>query len=574
MRQANENLESRVKDRTASLELAKQTLEAEIVERQKAETEVRRATEDLNRAQAVAQVGSWRLNVQRNELVWSDENWRIFGVPVGTPLTYETFLATVHPDDRDSVDRKWKACLRGEPYDIEHRIVVGDRIKWVRERAELELDAKGALCGGFGTTQDISRIKQAEAALVRAHGELEQKVLERTARLHRANQLLAAEIRVRRATELRLKEAEFRYRTVADFTYAWEYWKTPEGKLRYCSPSCERITGYLAQELVSNPELLQELILPEDQAAWDAHECLVLSGRPAAEIEFRIRHKQGDIRWIEHTCRIVTSSQNEFLGVRASNRDITQRKQGEMETQRLREELNRFSRITTAGKLAASIAHELTQPLGAMLCNAQAADSWMNREPLQLTDAREALADIQADCRRAGAVIQQLRSLYQKGELEHGPLQLNDVISETFELIHSELVFKHVKLRLDLVPELWRIQGNPVELQQVILNLAMNAIEAMTLQGSGERHLVVRTWRETPAMVRASISDSGPGLTQAQLNRVFEPFYSTKASGMGMGLAICLSILDEHRGKLWAENKTESGATFHLSLPAIPEGPS
>lgn len=173
----------------------------DITERKLAESAVRESREDLNRAQAVAHTGSWRLDVQKNELLWSDENWRIFGVPKGTPLTYETFLSTVHPDDRKYVDERWMAALRGEPYDIEHRIVVGGTVKWVRERAELEFDENGTLKGGFGTTQDITEKKQAEEALKKAKAELEQKVQERTATLARINQELQDEIIERKRAE-------------------------------------------------------------------------------------------------------------------------------------------------------------------------------------------------------------------------------------------------------------------------------------------------------------------------------------------------------------------------------------
>jgi PAS domain S-box-containing protein len=151
LRNINETLERRVAERTAAL---------------------RESEEDLNRAQAVARVGSWRLDVRKNELLWSEENHRIFGISEGTLLTYEAFLATVHPDDREYVDRKWMAGLRGEPYDIEHRIVVGDSVKWVRERAELELDKDGTLLGGFGTTQDITERKRAEEEVRRGIKEL------------------------------------------------------------------------------------------------------------------------------------------------------------------------------------------------------------------------------------------------------------------------------------------------------------------------------------------------------------------------------------------------------------------
>ena len=145
----------------------------EMAERKRAEAALRESREDLNRAQAVAHTGSWRLDVRKNELTWSDENHRIFGLPPGTPMTYEIFLGIVHPEDREYVDREWQAGLRGEPYDIEHRIVVNGMVKWVRERAELEFDQEGRLLGGFGTTQDITERKQIEEALIRAKEEWE-----------------------------------------------------------------------------------------------------------------------------------------------------------------------------------------------------------------------------------------------------------------------------------------------------------------------------------------------------------------------------------------------------------------
>jgi PAS domain S-box-containing protein len=145
----------------------------DITERKRAEEALREQREDLARAQAVAQTGSWRLDVRRNELRWSDEAYRLFGVPHGTPLTYESFLAAVHPEDRERVDREWMAALQGEPYDVEHRIVAGDTIKWVRERAELEFDKNGALLGGFGSVQDVTELKQAQETMERERQRLQ-----------------------------------------------------------------------------------------------------------------------------------------------------------------------------------------------------------------------------------------------------------------------------------------------------------------------------------------------------------------------------------------------------------------
>lgn len=167
-----------------------QSIIRDISERRRSERILRESREDLKRAQEVAHTGSWRLNVRLNELLWSDETYRVFGIPKGTPMTYEIFLGTIHPDDREYVDRKWKAAMHGEKYDIDHRILVGDTVKWVRERAELEFDPDGNLCGGFGTVQDITEKKQAEEEIRRFNTELEQLVSERTVRLEIANREL------------------------------------------------------------------------------------------------------------------------------------------------------------------------------------------------------------------------------------------------------------------------------------------------------------------------------------------------------------------------------------------------
>lgn len=182
-------------------------LARDISERKKAEEMLRRSMEDLSHAQTLAHTGSWRLNIRRNELLWSDETYRIFGIPKGTPLKYETFLAAVHPEDRESVDGKWQAALRGEPYAVEHRIVTSEGVKWVREHAELEFDGRGELLGGFGAVQDISALKEAQEELKSSRGQLEERVRERTAELQ-----LRAEQLSRLAAELTLAEQRERLR--------------------------------------------------------------------------------------------------------------------------------------------------------------------------------------------------------------------------------------------------------------------------------------------------------------------------------------------------------------------------
>ncbi len=196
----------------------------------------------------------------------------------------------------------------------------------------------------------IRRTQTAEEALRKAHDELEQRVEERTVELLQANEHLKAEIKERTQVEARLRETEFKYRTVADFTYDWEYWSNLDGTLRYVSPSCKRISGYKPEQFVDNPFLLQEIVVPEDRAIWDKQNLDSRSELKPREIQFRIRRRDGEIRWIEHARQQVTDGQGKILGFRGSNRDITMRKQLEMEAQRHRGELAHLVRVATHGR--------------------------------------------------------------------------------------------------------------------------------------------------------------------------------------------------------------------------------
>ncbi len=235
--------------------------------------ELQKNREDFDRAQAVGNIGSWRLDVCKNELKWSDENHRIFGIPKGTPLTYETFLSTVHPDDREYVDKEWKASLKGKPHDIEHRIIVDSKIKWVREKAYLEFNKDGAVVSGFGITQDITKRKHAEEALKKAHQNLEEKVKERTAELEKAYNLL-------KESERGLAEAQ----KIAHIGN-WD-WNFVTGEV-YWSDELYRIFGRSPQESGATYDEFLNYIHPEDRDLVSNVIKKSLKGRPR-EIDYRI----------------------------------------------------------------------------------------------------------------------------------------------------------------------------------------------------------------------------------------------------------------------------------------------
>lgn len=364
--------------------------------------------DNLDRAQKVAHVGSWHLDLLNNTLLWTEETYRIFGLEPGSPVNFERFLAMVHPGDREYVEKKWRAALAGEPYEVEHRIMVNGQVKWVREKAEVERDKRGRPLRGVGTVQDITVYKQQE-----------------------------------------------------------------EDKIR------------------------------------------------------------------------------------------------------LQRELLHVSRVTAMGELTAALAHELNQPLTAIISNVQAAQRFLapyveaggGKKP-DLGEIQEILADVVKDSKRAAAIIQRLRALLKRSPFNPAPLDINTAILEILPLIRSNALLKNVSLKLELSPELQPVKGDRIQLQQVIVNLILNGIEAMT--GEGEKQLTIRTTGDEKT-VTVRIEDTGTGLMTKNLEELFKPFYTTKKDGIGMGLAVNKTIIEAHGGWLWAENNRGPGAAFSFTLPACQE---
>ena len=253
--------------------------------------------------------------------------------------------------------------------------------------------------------------------------------------------------------------------------------------------------------------------------------------------------------------------------------NLLSRKQAEFELQRLRQDLAHVSRVETIGALTTSLAHELNQPLTAILSNAQAAQHVLDGDSANLEEVREILKDIVEDDKRAGAVIHRLLGLLRKGSVEFTDLDVNELVSEVARLVSGDVALRHVSLRLELAPRLPRVRGDRVQLQQVVLNLVLNGLDAMQESAVGDRTLVLRTTKESPATVRVAARDFGAGIGAADLDHIFQAFYTTKSGGLGMGLAIGRSIVEAHRGRLEAENNPDGGATFSFTLPVREEGP-
>jgi signal transduction histidine kinase len=308
------------------------------------------------------------------------------------------------------------------------------------------------------------------------------------------------------------------------------------------------------------------------QGADHAHEALagiqgVLDGsRLGFSLEYACGGPAG--RWITMTVVPLRGSEG---GAVVSQTDVTERKRVEIEAQRSRQELSHFTRVSTMGELAASMAHELSQPLTGILTNAQAARRFLDATAPDLDELRGILADIIEDDRRASEVIQRLRELLRKGEPAFTTLDLHGLIRDVVKLVSSDAIIRNVSLTLDLGPGSPVVRGDRVQLQQVVLNLLINGLEAVAERAGSERCVVVRTRDTDVQTVHVSVEDAGPGLRPGTEALVFEPFYTTKPAGMGMGLAIARSIVEAHGGLIWAANNPIRGASFHVALPIAGE---
>ncbi|WP_437916643.1 response regulator [Sorangium sp. So ce302] len=257
---------------------------------------------------------------------------------------------------------------------------------------------------------------------------------------------------------------------------------------------------------------------------------------------------------------------------RRLERELELNRAAELKVQRAHDQLAHLNRVSAVSELAASLAHELNQPLAAILSNAQAAERLLTQTPPGIADARAALADIVADDRRAGQVIQRIRAMLRKGELSVAAMDLSELAREVVRLVASAALLAGTTVRLDLASGLPHVHGDGIQVQQVLLNLLVNALDAVSRRPPEARLVVVRTRPADGSHVELSVADSGDGVAPEDLERIFEPFVTSKPHGLGVGLAISRSIVEAHGGRLWAECRPGEGATFRCALPAWDQG--
>jgi PAS domain S-box-containing protein len=490
-------------------------------------------------------------------------------------LADQSWLFLTHPDDRQEFLDAWRrAVTTGEPCEVEHRLRIAEtgRYRWYLARARPVRDSTGTVVRWYASCTDIEDHRSVEQQLRDAHRQLEERVAQRTADLSAAVVALQDEIADRVAAEQALRSSEERFGKA--------FHSSPDAIMivrqgDYCfievNEKWEEMFGYSRAEAIGSTA--DELNLIVDQEQRQRGRTLLESQGYLHDYELELRTRSGDILQV-----LIVTDTLEMAGESCyiiNLRDVTARKRADIEAEEQRRELAHLSRVASLGELSGALAHELNQPLAAILANTRAAQRIMMRGSPDLAEVREILEDIALDDRRAGQVISRLRALMKKGDARMTELDLNELVLEVRALLHSDLIRRRVSADAELEPSLPPVFGERVQLQQVLINLVGNACDAMVGTGAHQRRVTISTSLTPEGLVQLSVRDRGHGVPQERLDRIFDAFFTTKQDGLGLGLAICRSIATAHGGRLWAVNEPSGGATFYLALnPSDAKRPS
>jgi PAS domain S-box-containing protein len=451
-----------------------------------------------------------------------------FGIDIGA--RWDDWVPLLHPDDHEESRKYWLNCLRtGEAGEQSYRVrsAQGD-YRWFLTRFEPLRAGDGTLLLWIGATLDIEELKCAEQAL---------------------------------------RESEGKFRDYAETTSDWFWEIGPDYKFTLLT---ENAFGSDPAGRIGTACWDHALDLETEPEKWRVVRETLQSRKPFRDFVYCCVGGNGSPMYVKASGKPVFDTNGEFRGYRGTGTDVTATMRAREEHEKLRQlesDLAHMNRIGIIGEEAASLVHEITQPIATARNNARAALNFLDRQPAELGEVREALACVVGDADRAGEIIDRIRDHIRKAPPRKANFDLNHAIDEVIVLGRSAITKNEILVQTRLAEGLFSVQGDRVQLQQVILNLVLNAVEAMGAVEAGPRELLISTAQTEANGVLVAVRDSGPGIDPEHVERVFEAFYTTKSSGVGMGLSICRSIIDAHGGRLWADANEPRGAVFRFTLP-------
>ena len=532
LRELTDSLETQVRARTEELEQRNKQLAEARGRLAEEKLRLERSEAYMAEAQRLANTGSWHLNVHTGEVIWSTEFFAILGFdPDKAKASYPLFLERVHPEDRSRVDQALLEAIKGKrDYEVEYRLLLpGGLIKHVHGIGHCIANQSGET-EYVAAVMDITERKMAQE------------------KLRRSEAFLAEGQRLSRI-------GSFCWRVATDeITWSEELYRIFE------FDPLERVTL----------QLISTRVHPDDMHLMND---MVRQARAAArdfEYEHRLQMPDRSVKCL-HLVAHGTRDKDGRLEYIGAIQDVTQHRLSEDALAKARSELAHVTRVTSLGELSASIAHEVNQPLSGIKINASTCLRLLGANPPNVEAARETARRMIRDVDRSSDVITRLRGLFSKKDTATDSVDLNEVAEEVVALSLSQLQRNRVILRMEPSSGLPSVRGDRVQLQQVILNLLLNASDAMSAVDDRPRQLVIRTERDGGDRVQLGVQDTGVGFDPQNQDKLFRAFYSTKSGGMGIGLSVSRSIIENHHGYLWATLNNGPGSTFAFSIPCRPE---